>query len=92
MAVVDWTNPCAKAQALRDAYFALISGQSESLIRASTSEGDQEVRFARTDVDKLKAEMIAAEEECVRANGGTPTPRRSAIRLGAIGHRWFRGC
>lgn len=89
---VDWTNPCAKAQALRDAYFALISGAAESLIRHSTTEGDQEVRFARTDVDKLKAEMIAAEEDCIRSTGGTPTPRRSAIRLGAVGNRGIRGC
>ena len=89
---VDWTDPCAKAAALRNAYFDLIRGAAESLIRASTTEGDQEVRFARTDVDKLKAEMIAAEEACVRANGGTPTPRRSAIRIGAIGNRFHRGC
>jgi hypothetical protein len=80
---IDWTNPCQRAQALRDAYFALISGQQESLIRHSTSEGDQEVRFTRADVEKLKAEMVAAEEACIVATGGTVTPRRSAIRLGA---------
>jgi len=92
MATIDWTDPCSRANALRTAYFDLIRGQSESLIRHSTTEGDQEVRYARTDVDKLKAEMQAAEEECVRANGGTPTPRRSAIRLGAVGFRGLGGC
>jgi len=85
---VDWTNPCDRANALRGAYYALISGASESLIRHSTSEGDQEVRFVRADLARLKAELDAAESECAAANG-TDVPgrvRRFAIRGGA--RRW----
>lgn len=82
---VDWTDPCARANALRCAYFQLISGQSESLIRHSTTEGDQEVRYARADVEKLKAELDAAEAECALANGSAipARSRRFAIRGGA---------
>jgi hypothetical protein len=86
---VDWTNPCARATALRGAYFALISGQNESLIRTATPEGDQEVRFMAGDVAKLKSELDAAEAECA-ASQGLPTParaRRFAIRGGSR-----RGC
>lgn len=93
MVTVDWTDPCARANALRGAYYALISGASESLIRQSTSEGDQEVRFARADVEKLKAEMSAAEAECAIANG-TAIPsraRRFAIRGGSRRSCWPYG-
>lgn len=94
MAVVDWTDPCARAASLRTAYYQLISGQSESLIRHSTTEGDQEVRYARADMQALKAAMEAAEAECATLTG-TATParaRRYAIRGGAFNpfRRW--GC
>jgi hypothetical protein len=81
---VDWTDPCARANALRGAYYALISGSSESLIKHSTTEGDQEVRFARADLGTLKVEMAAAEVECAQLNGtAAPTrARRFAIRGG----------
>lgn len=81
---VDWTDPCARANALRGAYYGLISGANESLIRHSTSEGDQEVRFTRADADKLKAELAAAEAECANSTGAV-IPRRAqrfAIRGG----------
>lgn len=91
---VDWTDPCARANALRGAYYALISGASESLIRTSTTEGDQEVRFARADVDRLKAELDAAEVECAKSTGAV-VPRRAAryaIRGGARRGPYGGGC
>jgi hypothetical protein len=92
MATIDWTDPCARAAALRAAYYNLISGQSESLIRHSTTEGDQEVRYARADLPALKAECEASEAECAIANG-TAVPsraRRFSIRGGSHRRRpWF---
>jgi len=80
---VDWTDPCARAAALRDAYFKLIKGDAESAIRQSTPEGDQEVRYSKADVDRLKKELDTATAECAALNG-TPVPRRRfAIRAGA---------
>ena len=83
---VDWTNPCARAAALRTAYFDLIRGETESAIRQSTPEGDQEVRYSKPDVERLKRELDAAEAECAASNGA-PTPvraRRFAIRGGSL--------
>lgn len=82
---VDWTDPCARALALRGAYYGLISGSSESLIRQSTPEGDQEVRFAKSDLSRLQSELTAAEAECATKNG-VEVPdraRRFAIRAGS---------
>lgn len=95
MATVDWTDPCAKALALRNAYYSLLSGAMESLIRHSTSEGDQEVRYARADLGALKTELDSAEVACAQKLG-QPIPaanRRFAIRAGARrGHNGRGGC
>ncbi len=80
---VDWLDPCARATALRNAYYALISGDREAVIRNRGPEGERETRYAAADVTRLAAELAAAEEACMRANGQTPTPKRSAISLGA---------
>lgn len=85
MATVDWTEPCARAAALRSAYYRLISGDAESLIHRTTPEGSEEVRFARADIEKLKLELDAAEAECAVANGSAvpARARRFAIRAGS---------
>lgn len=80
---IDWTNACARAAALRDAYYALLSGERETEIATRSGEGEQTVKFAKADLATLKAEWMQAEDECQRANGVTPAPRRSAISLGA---------
>ena len=82
--MVDWTDPCAKAIALREAYYRLIAGDQEAEIENRSGEGQQRVKFHRVDIETLKSEMIAAEEACQRANGITPAPRRSAIRAGGV--------
>lgn len=85
MAVINWTDPCARASALRAAYFDLIRGAGETLIRHSTSEGDQEVRYRAGDVHTLRSELAQAEAECAALTGGLPPARarRFAIRGGA---------
>jgi hypothetical protein len=84
---VDWTDPCARATALRDAYYRVVSGEREIEIVTRTADAEERVRFSSVDLQALKAEWQAAEEECQRSNGVTPTPRRSAIRLGGVGRR-----
>ncbi|MGY3588074.1 hypothetical protein [Bradyrhizobium sp. USDA 4350] len=79
----DFSDPCARAAALRDAYFNLISGANESLIRFKGPNGEQEVRFGQGKVELLKSEWEAAENACAIQNGGTNTHRRYAIRAGA---------
>lgn len=85
---VDWTDPCARAAALREAYFALISGQSEWLVRYRGPEGEREVRFQNTNIEVLRSELRDAETAC-EASGGPAAQRgrRYAIRGGAR-----RGC
>lgn len=84
---VDWDDPCARASALRGAYFALLSGGMETLIRVKGPDGERESRYAQADLTMLKREMEAAEDACIVAGGGTPAPRRHAITLGARGRR-----
>ena len=85
---VDWTDPCQRAQALTTAYYQLLSGQQEVLVRTRSGESEDEVRFAATNLDRLKTEMLAAEDACL-AKQGLPRPRRRfAIQAGSR----HRGC
>lgn len=72
---VDWTDPCAKAAALRSAYYTLISGGSEQEIRTRTLDAEEVVRFNAADKDSLLVELTAAESECARCTG-QPDPNR----------------
>lgn len=80
---VDFSDPCQRYAALRDAYYTLISGANESLIRIKGPNGEQEVRFGAGNIDALKQEMIAAEGACALSTGATNPNRRYAIRAGA---------
>lgn len=83
MAVVDWTDPCARYAALRTAYFAALSGGSETLIRYKGPEGEREVRYHSQDLELLKSEMAIAQAECAALTGSVNPGRRFAIRLGS---------
>jgi hypothetical protein len=83
MAVVDWSDPCARYAALRDAYFELVRGNGETLIRQKAPEGEQEVRYHPADLNTLRAEMSVAQAECAALNGSTNPRRRFAIRAGS---------
>lgn len=85
---VDWTNPCARATALRNAYYALVSGQQEQEIRTRTLDAEELVRFTAADRGVLLAEMRAAEAECAASTGATNTNRRVAITAGGIRRCW----
>lgn len=79
----DFSDPCQRAAALRDAYFNLISGANESLIRIKGPNGEQEVRFGPGKLELLKSEWEAAENACAVQNGTANPHRRYAIRAGA---------
>lgn len=80
---VDWSDPCARWAALRDAYYACLSGGGETLIRYKGPEGEREVRYHAQDLSLLKTEMIAAQAECSAVNGQPNPNRRFAIRAGS---------
>jgi hypothetical protein len=80
---VDWTDPCQRAAALTTAYYTLLSGSGETLIRRNGPQGEEEVRYHAPDLDKLNAEMTAAQAECAAAMQGTNPRRRFAIRAGS---------
>jgi hypothetical protein len=86
---IDWTDPCQRAAALRNAYYDLLSGSMETLVRNKGPDGERESRYAQADIARLKAELDAAEEACLLASGQSPAPRRHAITLGARGRRSF---
>lgn len=79
---VDFSDPCQRADALRTAYYKLISGDNESLIRIKGPNGEQEVRFGAGKIELLKAELQASEAACAVANGSVNPNRRYAIRAG----------
>ncbi|WP_316172136.1 MULTISPECIES: hypothetical protein [unclassified Bradyrhizobium] len=83
MATVNWDDPCARYAALRDAYFQIVSGGGETLIRTKGPEGEQEVRFHAADLDTLRNEMNAAQAECAASTAGVNPRRRFAIRAGS---------
>jgi hypothetical protein len=79
---VDWTNPCARAAALRNAYYALMTGARETEIRTRTLDAEDFVRFQTVDAGKLQIELQAAERECDRLCGKPDPNRRFAITAG----------
>lgn len=83
MATVDWTDPCARAAALRTAYYQMLGGQQEIEIRTRTLDAEELVRFAPTDLSKLESELRAAEGECAAQTGGVNPNRRFAITAGS---------
>lgn len=80
---VDFSDPCARYAALRDAYYTLLQGGVETLIRYKGPESEEEVRYAATKLDVLKLEMLSAQAECSASTGTTNPNRRFAIRGGA---------
>jgi hypothetical protein len=76
MATIDWTDPAARLAALQAAYYALISGEKELRVRFKNGEFEQDVSFAETNLEMLKAEIEGAKVEA-------STVKRFAITAGA---------
>jgi hypothetical protein len=81
---VDWLDPCARAAALREAYFRLISGDAEKVIRYKGPQGEREVQLTAADLKSLQQELAKAETECKGLTDPTSSSRRYAIRGGAM--------
>lgn len=81
MAAVDWSDPCARAGALANAYYGLLSGAKAARIRYRSGDEEQEVQYVATGMTlaTLKTEMEQAQRECQRLTDPTATPRRFAI-------------
>lgn len=75
-AVIDWADPCARANVLRDAYYRLIAGQAETSVRFSIAGGDREVRYQAADRAALFNEWRDAERACAAV-----LPRPNTIRF-----------
>lgn len=73
---VDWTFPFERVQALRDAYYKLVSGQAAASFTYAAQGVTRTVTYSRADADRLERELKQAEAEL--AGGG---PRVSTIRL-----------
>ncbi len=91
MATTNWSDPCARAAALTAAYYQLVSGAQEAEIESKFGEGGERVKFSRTDLNTLRAEMQSAQALCDQAAGRAQKPRRSAISLGARPRVTYRG-
>lgn len=83
MSAIDLSDPCARAAALRAAYYTLVQGGAETMIRYRGPEGEREVRYKAPDMNTLLSELRVAETECSATTGGPNPGRRYAIRAGA---------
>ena len=76
----NWTDPCARASALRSAYFRLLSGQQEERVRFRNGETDEDVTFVKADLNTLRTELTEADAQCAALSSGRP--RRFAAIAG----------
>lgn len=80
---IDWSDPCARALALTNAYYAALAGEREVEIRTRTFDAEELVRFLPVDIEKLRIEMQSAQSECAKARGMRDPNRRFAITAGS---------
>jgi len=83
MAAIDWSDPCARAKALWDAYNRLISGQQEADVSYSGNGVNRRVSYSTANLDRLLNEYRAAENECAALSGRPVRWRRFAITGGS---------
>jgi len=84
---IDWTDACARAAALRDAYFALVSGSKAQSVAYQDAGVQRSVTYASSKIDlaRLRDEIRAAEEECLTGEpASTISTKRYAIRGGSL--------
>ena len=82
--VIDESDPCAAAAALRAAYYQIVAGQQAMTVsfRAGATGVERQVVFHRADPARLLTIIRGFEERCAAASGGRP--RRYAIRAGGL--------
>jgi len=80
---VDWTDACARAEALREAYYNLVSGAKAQQVVYQDAGQMRSVTYASSKVDlsRLLDEIKLADQECA---GGTINRTRYAMRGGSL--------
>lgn len=79
--MTDWSDPCARAEALRAEYYARLSGQGTTRVAQRGGDASKEVWFQEVDIETLKTELAKAEAECATKSGAAR--RRFAIQAGS---------
>lgn len=69
---VDWSDPCARAKALRGAYYRLLSGSMEERVRFRNGDVDEDVTFVKPDMNVLRTELTEADAQCAALSSGKP--------------------
>lgn len=79
--IIDWSNPCDRAKALRSAYFERLAGGTSVKVRFKADGNEQEYHSAMTGASlaELRKAMEAAEDECRIACGQRPLRGRFSI-------------
>lgn len=85
---VNWADPCARADALWDAYNRIISGQQETDVTYQANGVTRRVRYASGNLDRLLVAIREAENECAIQEGRAPARPRFAIMAGSRRIRW----
>lgn len=82
---VDWSDPCARAKALHDAYYERLAGGTAQRVRFRHGDNEQEVQTSvlQGNLTIIRRAMQDAEDECRKLRGLQPLNRRFAIRGGS---------
>lgn len=82
---IDWCDPCARAAALKAAYFERLHGGTSTRVRFRAGDNEQEWQSAHAGASlaELKRAWWEAEDECRALQGLPPLRRRFAIRAGS---------
>jgi hypothetical protein len=77
---IDYSDPCAAFERLRESYFALLEGRRVEMTEFETGSGTRRrVQFTKANAELIREEMRRLEGECQKKRGGSP---RFAIRGG----------
>lgn len=80
---VDWSDPCARAETLRNAYFSLIGGSQAYDVTYQANGITRSVKYSVIDTQQLLSELRTAEAECAGMTGAESPRRRYPMQLGA---------
>lgn len=86
---VDMEDPCARAQALRAAFWRLSTGSQETEVTYQANGVLRRVRYAQPSMSYLLNELRAAENACALQEGKTPPRQRFSIVGGS--RRYYGG-
>ena len=86
---IDWDDNCARAAALRQAYYELISGRQAYEISYTANGVARTVRYSVIDMKLLLQEIRDAETLCAAETGVPVARRRYAITAGSMRRPWL---